>query len=536
MLKTYFYPITPLIIALFLTIPRPVFSQASNKALTLNGTNSYVDLGAGNRGITNQLTLEVWIKTATSSHDHIISKYDRDRERGYQLLIQNGRACLAGRDGSGIYRTSGFSNSIVADNQWHHVAGVIDKGIWKIFIDGELQNQQNTGYPSAVLSSSFNLLLGNYYYPQLGNHYYEGFLDEVRIWNKALSETEIRQHMCSPVNADTPGLVGYYTFDNATGDPIADSSTSNMKGHLINLTPPNAIVHSGAPIGDISVYRYPAKWDQSLELLDRDINFSVTRVSPDIRGFHLYKVFSAPASTSGIENHQEVKEYYGVFKVGPASAKYKVYYKKPVDDCSSKLYFRQNNADNTWEQVADTVGAKIMYYTTAENYGEYAATSNSSTETISEQPVELNACADERVTLDATTKNATAYTWANGQTTPTLTVSVAGTYTATIIVNNCPLVRKFTVIRDECLIEPEIIIPNIITPNGDGKNDSFVVQGIEDNTLALKIFNRWGKSMYQTDRYDNNWSADGLPDGVYYYQLTNPRTKKMYKGWFEVIR
>ncbi|RIJ41975.1 LamG-like jellyroll fold domain-containing protein [Pontibacter oryzae] len=530
-------------VALILCLPftQAALAQTNNSALTLNGADSYVDLGVDNRGITNQLTLEAWIKTDTKSHDHIISKYDRDRQRGFQLLIQNGKVCLAGRDGSGMYRTSGYSNTVVADNQWHHIAGVIERGVWKIYVDGELHNQQNTGFAAAALNSDFNLLIGNYYYPQLGNHFYEGSVDELRIWNIALSEMEIRQHMCSAVNPNTPGLVGYYTFDNSPGGLILDSSSSDIKGHLINITPPNAFVPSGAPIGDISVYRYPQKWDQSLELLDGEINFSVTKVSPQIRGFHLYKVFSPPASTSGIDNHQDVKEYYGVFKVGPASAKYKVYHKKPLAACGTTLYFRQNNADNTWEQVADTTGAPMMFYTTAENYGEYAVTNTSNAETIAEQPVELKACSNDQITLDATTEKATAYTWNNGQTTPKLTVSAAGTYTATVIVNNCPLVRTFTVIKEDCPIIPDItvpniIIPNIITPNGDGKNDSFVVQGLEKNTMEIKIFNRWGKSMYHTARYDNSWSAAGLPDGVYYYQLTDPNTQKVYKGWFEVIR
>lgn len=523
-----------LLLAFFLAITFS-YAQGPLNALQLDGNYGYVLSSNSNRGITTQVTLQAWIKTTATKYQWVAGKYDRyGAQRGYHLIIKDGKAAMAGRDNSGIYRNSGYSNVDVNDGSWHHLTGVCDGSTWSIYVDGILQNSLTTFYPFPDLTNDAPFAIGKYFL--VDDEYFVGQIDEVRLWKRALTQDEIRQHLTSKVESSVKDLVGYYNFDDSRSSIVYDKSKQQQHGTLQNISSGFAIVPSGAPIGDISVYRYPAKWDQSLELLDRDINFSVTRVSPDIRGFHLYKVFSAPASTSGIENHQEVKEYYGVFKVGPASAKYKVYYKKPIDDCSSKLYSRQNNADNTWEQVADTVGAKIMYYTTAKNYGEYAATSNSSTETISEQPVELNACADERVTLDATTKNATAYTWANGQTTPTLTVSVAGTYTATIIVNNCPLVRKFTVIRGECLIEPEIIIPNIITPNGDGKNDSFVVLGIEDNTLALKIFNRWGKSMYQTDRYDNNWPADGLPDGVYYYQLTNPRTKKMYKGWFEVIR
>ena len=57
-----------------------------------------------------------------------------------------------------------------------------------------------------------------------------------------------------------------------------------------------------------------------------------------------------------------------------------------------------------------------------------------------------------------------------------------------------------------------IKVPNVITPNGDGKNDVFKVEGIElykENTLS--IFNRWGNEVFRsTGGYRNNWNGDGL--------------------------
>lgn len=66
-----------------------------------------------------------------------------------------------------------------------------------------------------------------------------------------------------------------------------------------------------------------------------------------------------------------------------------------------------------------------------------------------------------------------------------------------------------------------IKVPNVITPNGDGKNDVLKIDGIElYKESSLAIFNRWGNEVYRSPgSYINNWSGDGLSEGTYYYVL-----------------
>lgn len=65
-----------------------------------------------------------------------------------------------------------------------------------------------------------------------------------------------------------------------------------------------------------------------------------------------------------------------------------------------------------------------------------------------------------------------------------------------------------------------LTIPNVITPNGDGYNDFFVITGIEQcDQSRLLIRNRSGAVVFQTIHYQNNWGADGLPEGTYFYQF-----------------
>ncbi len=72
--------------------------------------------------------------------------------------------------------------------------------------------------------------------------------------------------------------------------------------------------------------------------------------------------------------------------------------------------------------------------------------------------------------------------------------------------------------KTEMPILPNLFIPNIITPNGDGYNDCFEIQGKDSTGLNhLIVFNGLGRIVFEQQHYDNNWCGENLPDNVYYY-------------------
>ena len=77
-------------------------------------------------------------------------------------------------------------------------------------------------------------------------------------------------------------------------------------------------------------------------------------------------------------------------------------------------------------------------------------------------------------------------------------------------------------------------LPNIITPNADGLNETFVQQQFCE-LPELRVFSRWGQQVYRAAQYRNDWAAPGLPDGVYYYRLVGEQGRAV-KGWLEVRR
>lgn len=81
----------------------------------------------------------------------------------------------------------------------------------------------------------------------------------------------------------------------------------------------------------------------------------------------------------------------------------------------------------------------------------------------------------------------------------------------------------------------EAFIPNIITPNKDGRNEQFKILGLQPGQWSCMVYNRWGKQVFYTPSYQQDWQADGLWDGIYYYVLES-RAGQLKKGWVEVRR
>lgn len=69
-------------------------------------------------------------------------------------------------------------------------------------------------------------------------------------------------------------------------------------------------------------------------------------------------------------------------------------------------------------------------------------------------------------------------------------------------------------------VEPCIFIPNVISPNGDQLNDVFEISNITNYKHAqLRVYNRWGQKVFESENYLNDWSPSDLPSGTYYYVL-----------------
>ena len=86
-------------------------------------------------------------------------------------------------------------------------------------------------------------------------------------------------------------------------------------------------------------------------------------------------------------------------------------------------------------------------------------------------------------------------------------------------------------------LDVDIFIPNVFTPNDDGSNDVFFIRNLpqEPAINRLIISNRWGKEVFVSENYQNNWDGEGAADGIYFYRLQVSDNAAM-TGWVEIMR
>lgn len=149
------------------------------------------------------------------------------------------------------------------------------------------------------------------------------------------------------------------------------------------------------------------------------------------------------------------------------------------------------------------------------------------------------------VQLKATGAYTYAWSPAEGLNNPTLSNPIASPYKTTEYIvegtsmNGCSSTDTIIItIEEDFLVVPY----NIITPNGNGKNDTWVIRNIERYPKnKVMILDEWGVEVYEQTGYDNNWQGRNsrgeiLPDGTYFYVLTFEDNKKIYKGFITLLR
>ncbi|MBD1397212.1 DUF11 domain-containing protein [Pontibacter sp. JH31] len=163
-----------------------------------------------------------------------------------------------------------------------------------------------------------------------------------------------------------------------------------------------------------------------------------------------------------------------------------------------------------------------------------------------------NVCEGLIYTADAVA-GATSYTWTvtegftieSGQGTPTIKVkanstNAFGRVSVMTHTGGCVGSAEFSMDIDAKVADGQLDFPKAFSPNGDGKNDSWLVKNLEkfpDNEMV--IFNRWGSEVYKQKSYKNDWTATGLEQGTYFYKVRVKLCDGVYKeytGYVTIFR
>ena len=235
-------PILTLITALlfFCVLSPAALLAQGNQALLCDGVSGGVEI-QNNNGIFDLVqawTIEAWVKPFTAnagfpSNGPIIWKTARNglNEDTYWLGWGSGDKFSAG-----LERASDGEDFVVespphAINQFHHVVGVYDGLNVQVFVNGVLENSRTIGSVTAYTGPAplkiGDLLNSNHD----GSRVFNGLIDEVRVWNRARAEEEIRSTMNQTLTGNEHGLVGYWNFDDGTANDLSPNGNhGQLKG------------------------------------------------------------------------------------------------------------------------------------------------------------------------------------------------------------------------------------------------------------------------------------------------------------------
>ena len=194
------------------------------KALEFNGSTNYVEINDSDSldGF-DEITIEAWVKPILGQRGAVVSRYLYDynipiNERVYELTVEPGGTIEFALSSDGSSATWLESNNTVQDNEWNHIAAVSDGNTMRIYINGE-QDPNTKAAPASLHSSSYNLQIGTWEYsPNQRDTYFNGVIDEVKIYNRALSAEEIKADYEAGISPASSSISGFITYAcNETG-------------------------------------------------------------------------------------------------------------------------------------------------------------------------------------------------------------------------------------------------------------------------------------------------------------------------------
>ena len=213
----------------------------SGSALSFDGVDDYVNLDAhiGDYQDLSTGTLSVWIKKeSTGSAGIFFSSSDGGDTYSSMYFAkmpdEKIKIRISQNDTSKLY----WNSDSVLPFGWHHFAYTTDSSGHCAYLDGvPLTGSYTVGSPSTSAFFSHipdqdTMRIGNLHNRNKDDWHWNGLIDEVAIFNRALSAEEIRANMHKRLSGDEPGLVGYWDFDEGEGQIVYDLSGNGNHGQL----------------------------------------------------------------------------------------------------------------------------------------------------------------------------------------------------------------------------------------------------------------------------------------------------------------
>jgi len=318
--------------------------------LTFDGSNDRIELGnPAELQITGDLTIQMWIKPTDFSnrqnplHKAYGGEFSVTQETDGKISFYYG---TNGGNGS-PYQTGISSNTSLILNEWNHVSIVRDfaNDKVKIYINGVLDFEVAAEFSSATAGNN-TVYIGDGY-----TNYFAGSLDEIRIWDRALTTKEVQENMHLTLKGDESNLVLYYQFNE-----LNFSSVYNVKGNLHSGTGGATRTESTIPVGGgFSNTKTENTGTIDFVNTDVDINFTAQNSAEVVVSKINLAPNVIPTGLSRVFNSQ----YWAIHRYGSGSFLGNITFKVAEDltDGDAQmpdavlLYGRNFNSDIEWTLV-----------------------------------------------------------------------------------------------------------------------------------------------------------------------------------------
>lgn len=223
----------------FAIVPAGSSAPTADYALAFDGLNDLVQVpNAPTLNISGSFTIEFWMKT-----DQPNQSWRRILEKGawdeYYISFYGGTSRMCGAlrtsvpGGTKMTNILGPTIAIIPRDTWLHVAGTFDGTTAKMYVNGILQSTRTgTASPRSLLN---DLIIGGAKHNDIYEYHFKGVLDELRLWNVARNETQIKSTMFLALSGSETGLAACYPFNEGTGQVAGDLTANNNDGRLGKL-------------------------------------------------------------------------------------------------------------------------------------------------------------------------------------------------------------------------------------------------------------------------------------------------------------
>lgn len=217
-----------------------ICGEIANHCLDFNGVDQYVHVDQPFPSF-SQYTIEFWRYSDGSSStvwprmitmlqddyhspDYIVIEHNGPDQNTFEITVD-----------ADPHHYKTFVNVSAYQNQWLHVALTFDGSMTTTYLNGQVAHQSSSGPASFQINK---MQIGGCAMPQIGLYrYFNGRMDEVRIWNVARTQEQIQDCMDSTFCEPQAGMMAYWKLDENTGSVITDETGNLADGMIENGAP-----------------------------------------------------------------------------------------------------------------------------------------------------------------------------------------------------------------------------------------------------------------------------------------------------------